>query len=244
MAITFKYATPRIRAYLKQSQRLLSTSYTIKESFLQQYPQQEIVRKIKVVGNPIKWEFNQDQMLNRKPFFVWASRLSHEKGIRLALNAFYHYQKRGGQSNLIIAGDGPLKSIVINAANKNKGIHYLGWISQTKLNKIILKSKAYISLHLWNEPFGRIVASSIGAGTPVITSQYGEPRKMVEKSHCGYVVNPHDYEDISRLLLDIDHLTRDDYEYFYFNGQNFVRNNFSPARIAHNYLKTYQDVMA
>ena len=106
--------------------------------------------KIVVKPNFISNEMNIK--IKEKNDFIYASRLSEEKGIIDLINAHKKFN-----FNLNICGDGPLKNLV----NEQKKINYLGFLSDDDVNKELTKSKFLILPSKWYEGFPTIILKAL-----------------------------------------------------------------------------------
>jgi glycosyltransferase involved in cell wall biosynthesis len=118
-------------------------------------------------------------------YYVYAGRLSTEKGIDILLEAF-----SGSSRSLKIIGDGPLKHDVLQAADSNSNIQYLGKQSLLETYKIISQSNALIFPSKWHEPFGRTIVESFAHGTPVIGAALGGVTELIRDEYNGFLFDP------------------------------------------------------
>ena len=68
--------------------------------------------------------------------FIYAGRLSEEKGVDILLRAWDKVEKRLG-SRLTIAGDGPLRGEVAVAAGRDSSIRYIGLVDRSVVEREI-----------------------------------------------------------------------------------------------------------
>jgi glycosyltransferase involved in cell wall biosynthesis len=115
--------------------------------------------------------------------FLYAGRLSHDKGVPLLLDA---WRRAGVAASLELAGDGPAADEVRAAAASDPRITWLGQLSPSALADRLAGARAVVVPSLWDEPFGRVAAEALAYGRPVITTGRGALAEIVDH-HCGWV---------------------------------------------------------
>ena len=127
-------------------------------------------------------------------YLLYAGRLTDEKGIRVLLDCW----KTPGLPPLWIAGDGPLRDEVKNAAVTTSNVHWLGMKSSEEVVFLMKQAKATLCPSLWYEGMPRVVIESLAAGTPVIASRIGGYPEMIVDGESGALFAP----GHARALLD------------------------------------------
>ncbi|MDQ5820210.1 MAG: glycosyltransferase family 4 protein [Actinomycetota bacterium] len=119
----------------------------------------------------------------------YTGRLSPEKGIAELVAATEGM-------NLVVSGDGPLRSLVPNA---------LGFISRNELHERFARAAVVVCPSI-SEGFGVVCAEAMAHGKPVVASAVGGLRGLVDDERTGLLVAPGDVEAlraaIQRLLDD------------------------------------------
>jgi glycosyltransferase involved in cell wall biosynthesis len=123
---------------------------------------------------------------------LFAGRLLGMKGIHLAVNAFSHFLKAGGQGEFTIVGDGPMASALkVQVARLGLGtqIRFVGKLPQDELFRRYSEFDVLLfpSLH---DSGGNVVIEALSFGLPVICLDLGGPSCFVDAS-CGVVVPAH-----------------------------------------------------
>jgi glycosyltransferase involved in cell wall biosynthesis len=96
---------------------------------------------------------------------VYAGRLVEEKGIRTLLQA---WRMIGDRMPLRIAGDGPLRELVLETADEIPAITYLGWLSQEVVCDLLADSELLVFPSQWYEAQPLVVLRALAAGRPVL----------------------------------------------------------------------------
>lgn len=144
--------------------------------------------------NASKLSVNRDQLVvkpnfvhdcgvgkeKREDFFLFAGRLSEEKGIAVLLKAasVFHF-------NLTIIGSGPLSGLVLQYARKYTNISFHGFLDHASVIDRMKCCTALILPSLWYEGFPVSILESFSTGTPVIVSKIGSLSDIVENNVNG-----------------------------------------------------------
>ncbi len=127
--------------------------------------------------------------------FLYIGRLSTEKGIEVLLEAF-----SGTSFKLKIAGDGPLKKLVLNYTAKYSNIEYLGPMLFSDLDKEIRLSSAVIVPSVCYETFGLTIIEAFARHTSTIVSDIGTFKEIVHNDFNGLCFKTGDKNDLINKL--------------------------------------------
>jgi glycosyltransferase involved in cell wall biosynthesis len=103
---------------------------------------------------------------------LYLGRLAEEKGLR-ALLAAWAESSHPAFDELVIAGDGPLRVAVEEAASTQKGVRYLGILSRAEVREAMSGSAAVVVPSLWFEGFPITAVESFSYGRAVIATHLG-----------------------------------------------------------------------
>lgn len=138
-------------------------------------------------------------------YFLYAGRLTEEKGVRLLLDC---WRNGPGPAPLWIAGDGPLQDEVRHAAATLKNVRWLGMKSGNEVMALMQRAKAILCPSLWYEGMPRVVIESLAVGTPVVASNIGGYPEMVVDGECGVLFRPGDGGELLRRIEALDRSAR------------------------------------
>src|SRR5262249_52918896 len=172
--------TTRVDAYIAISQFL-------KDKFVQSGFR---ANRIHVKPNFVEPDPGERQ-LGVGDFALFVGRLSPEKGVLTLLRAWQHLRPA---IPLVIAGDGPMRSLVEEEVSA-KHMRSIRIIGQTPRNEVyrLMKQAAFVVVpSVWDEPFGLIVAEAFACGTPVIGASVGAIQETVDDRVTGLQVAPND----------------------------------------------------
>ena len=134
-------------------------------------------------------------------YYGW---LGEERGVKLLVEA-----ARGlGGVTLTLAGRGELEPYVREAASGDASIRFMGWLKMADLEPLIEQADLIPSLY---EPRTRnaqiatpgklLTAMSLSIPSLVPAGTY--QAEIVERFHCGVVVNWHDPGDVRRAIMEL-----------------------------------------
>ena len=150
--------------------------------------------KIKIKPNFVI-KTNQEQHV-REDYFLYIGRLSKEKGISTLLEAFKNLPNK----KLLVAGDGPEKSILMGHDN----INCIGHVGKEQIIELLLKAKAIIIPSIWYENFPKIVVEAMAYGAPIIASNIGSLATIIEDNFNGLLFDPNNAESLTKKISFIE----------------------------------------
>lgn len=120
--------------------------------------------------------------------FVFAGRVSEEKGVRLLLDAWERSGAWEG-SRLVIAGSGELDDEVARV-RPELNVDGVGLVPHDELMQRLANSAVLVLPSLWHEPFGRGVIEAAARGRPAVVTRRGGLPGLVEHGTTGWVSDP------------------------------------------------------
>ncbi len=139
---------------------------------------------------------------------------------------------------LVVAGDGPLRTMVEDAAEKSENIHYVGAVDYQLAESLMASSDLHIGLYYLNNPNHRYAAPNkyyehLYFGKPLLTSKNTPPGRLVEQHATGFTVADGEVD----LLRFLENLSPDELSqagqrarnYWIKNYENYNSEIFSKA---------------
>jgi len=166
----------------KLNKLIVLTGFAKKKFLEAKFPENKIIIKPNFISGKFDIEIE-----NKTKDFIYASRLSEEKGIIDLINAHKQFK-----FNLNICGDGPLKNFV----NQQKHINYLGFLSNDSVNRELAKSKFLIFPSKWYEGFPTIILKAFQFGTVVLAPSLGSIPAIIKDKYNGILFKPNNIEDL------------------------------------------------
>lgn len=174
----------------------------------------------------------------REDYFLYVGRLSEEKGISTLIEAF-----RDKPFELFIAGDGPLKSMVLDACKKNPGIHYLGLLDKKSVTERMQQCSALVFPSVWYEGMPLTLIEAFAAGTPVIASDLGAMASMIRNGFNGMHFKAGSVKELSVKLEDWTTLNEMGKSHISMNARLSYESLYSPEKNREQLLAIYTEVL-
>jgi len=120
--------------------------------------------------------------------FLFAARLSPEKGAKLLLDAWSR-AGLGDTTPLVIAGDGEERKQVEAAAEQMPGVRYVGQQDHSEMLRLMQDAAVVVVPSTWYEGFPMLVVEAFAAGRPVLATQIGSLASIID-STVGWHAEP------------------------------------------------------
>ena len=203
----YKFITPIIRQIWNKAYFVIANSQGLKDLALISKPNKEIG----IIYNGIDvYEFLPKLELKSAEEFriVCVSRVTPRKGIRFLVQAFDILSKRYSQLRINIVGDGnerqSLQQLVRSMGIEDKVTFSLN-ISHDEIAQYYQKSNIFVLPSL-NEGMSNTMLEALACGLPIVATDTGGTRELVEDGENGMIVKMGEYNDlmekIERFLLD------------------------------------------
>lgn len=138
----------------------------------------------------------------RENQFVFSGRLDKLKGIDILLKSWKKMGKRAPK--LIVCGTGPMEEWCKEFVEKNKiNVEIKGFISNEDVKKILANSKALILPTQLYEGFPMSIVEAYSVGTPVIGSNIGNVKSVIEERITGVIFTPTSKEMLIEAIIYI-----------------------------------------
>ncbi len=136
------------------------------------------------------------------PRFLFLTRLTQEKGVRVVLEAVASLLKTL-DFELVVAGRGPLEDEIRQAAAADSRVRYFGYVTG-EVKEALLTDAQYLLLpSLWyeNAPVAVIEAAAYGLG--VIGSRISGVPELVRDGQTGVLFEPGDVAGLARIIREL-----------------------------------------
>ncbi len=150
------------------------------------------------VKKPVELKF--PSKISTSLSFVFAGRLEESKGIKYLLE---QWKKMPENYQLHIYGEGSLAQLVKEKIQDSNNIQYLGVQPQNIIFEDILRSKAVLITSECYETFGMLIAESFSLATPVVCTDLGNPKLMIEESNGGITYKIDDDNSFCEAIQEV-----------------------------------------
>lgn len=120
-------------------------------------------------------------------YALFVGYLAAHKGVEILIEC---WQSADMPYDLVIAGDGPLKEFVSEAAGRHPRIRYVGRKSAAQVLELMQDATVLLFPSTWYEGMPRTIIEAYAAGLPVIASRIGAMVSMVDHGRTGLLVDP------------------------------------------------------
>jgi glycosyltransferase involved in cell wall biosynthesis len=165
-----------------------------KEKFVQGgLPEERIFIKPNFLNDPLKEFPDLEIKEKKKNRYLYVGRLSSEKGIQDLIECWVEHAI---DAELVIAGDGPLRSKLEKKTKGNRKIRWLGQIEKPQILSLLAESKALIFPTRCYEGQPLIILEAMSMGCPVITSKIGNPQNIINHENDGLHFTPGNRDEL------------------------------------------------
>lgn len=149
----------------------------------------------------------------RSDFYLFAGRLTEEKGIRHLIEAFSNTNKK-----LVIAGNGDLAKLVSSIQLSN--IEFLGLQSKVQIQNLLLQCKALIFPSIWIESMPMTLIESQSLGTIPIVAASINTNNMIEHGVDGFLYEAGNAQALRDVITRFESLSNIEMEQLSANARN------------------------
>ncbi len=136
---------------------------------------------------------------------LYVGRVSVEKNMPLLLSVWKRVHKRcaeaGLKADLVIVGDGPYRK-TMEQDLKGKNAHFLGFRHGRELSTIYASADTFC-FPSTTDTLGQVVMESQSSGLPVIVTDQGGPKEVVQHEKTGYVLSHESHNDWVNTLYEL-----------------------------------------
>lgn len=147
--------------------------------------------KIHVHANYL--EHDPGMRITAGDYALFVGRLSPEKGVLELVRAW----RQLPDLPLLIAGDGPLRAQLEQAAEGSHRVKLLGQLSVEKTLAHIKQARFIVFPSRWYEPFGMGLLEAAACGVPAIASRIGAIPELVADSETGLLYDPDNFDELT-----------------------------------------------
>lgn len=130
--------------------------------------------------------------------FIYVGRVSREKNLELLTEAFRSLADAGHRASLAVVGDGPYRS-EMEAALAGYPALFTGYMEGAELQAAYASADVFV-FPSTTDTFGNVVLEAQASGIPVIVTDEGGPKELMEDGETGIVVERIDRERLADAL--------------------------------------------
>ena len=127
---------------------------------------------------------------------LYVGRISREKDLDVLVTAYHKVRAQGHPVKLYVVGHGPYSEAL--AAALPEAV-FLGYLTGEALAKAYASADVFV-FPSTTDTFGNVIIEAQASGLPVIVSDLGGPKELVEHGVSGIVTKAHDTDDFARAI--------------------------------------------
>jgi glycosyltransferase involved in cell wall biosynthesis len=127
---------------------------------------------------------------------LYVGRISREKDLDVLATAYKKIRAEGPPVKLYLVGHGPYTEALAAAL---PDAVFLGYLTGEKLAKAYASADVFV-FPSTTDTFGNVVLEAQASGLPVIVSDLGGPKELVDDGRTGFVTKAHDADDFARAI--------------------------------------------
>lgn len=198
--LIYKFLTPLIRHIWKKAAAVISNSEGLKELALKTNAKQEIG----IIYNGIDVEQFRPAIRGPSSNFkiICISRLTARKGFNYLIEAVAKITEKYPDLSLEIVGEGDAKAELeeqTKNANLSSKIEFKGRISHEKTPEAYNGASVFVLPSL-NEGMSNTMLEALASGLPIIATDTGGSKELVQEGENGFIIKMKDSDDIAEKL--------------------------------------------
>ena len=123
-------------------------------------------------------------------------RISREKDLDLLAAAYHRLRDEGLPVQLFIVGHGPYSEAFAKSLPE---AFFTGYLAGNELATAYASADVFV-FPSTTDTFGNVILEAQACGLPVIVSDSGGPKELVEDKSNGLITKSHDVEDFTRAI--------------------------------------------
>jgi len=175
--------------------------------------------------------------------FLWLAvgRLEVQKDYPTLLRAFAQLDRSG--SALWVAGEGSLRA---DLESLSRSLHladrvrFLG--QRGDIPALMNAADAFVLSSAW-EGFGLVIAEALACKLPVVVTDSGGPREVVDNGRVGFLVPPRDPDALAQAMVRLMDLPEAERRRMGELGREYVEANYSLDRVVDQWEALYTELL-
>src|SRR5213595_3484571 len=140
--------------------------------------------------------FEKFRARNGEVRLLYVGRISREKDLDLLADAYRRLRKEGLPVQLFVVGHGPYSEAL---AKSLPGAFFTGYLRGTELATAYASADVFV-FPSTTDTFGNVILEAQACGLPVVVSDSGGPKELVEHTANGLITKSHDVEDFVHAI--------------------------------------------
>ena len=130
---------------------------------------------------------------------LYVGRVSREKDLDLLADAYRRLRNEGLAVQLFVVGQGPYSQAF--AASLPEAV-FTGYLRGEELARAYASADVFV-FPSTTDTFGNVIIEAQASGVPVVVSDSGGPKELVQNNENGLITRSHDVEDFTRAVRNL-----------------------------------------
>src|SRR5438309_6218950 len=130
---------------------------------------------------------------------LYVGRISREKDLDVLAGAYRRLRDEGLSVQLFVVGHGPYSEIFSESLPE---ACFTGYLTGKELATAYASADVFV-FPSTTDTFGNVIIEAQASGVPVIVSDSGGPKELVEENRNGLITKSHNVEDLTRAIREL-----------------------------------------
>lgn len=197
----------RQQLLFQQAHCCIAVSNHIRQALIEKgCPPQKI--QVRYIGIDVD-QFRRDPSIQRRPYVLFVGRLVEKKGCEYLIRAMAQVQSICPEAELVIIGDGPLRSkLETRAAETLSQYRFIGKQSSTQVRQWMAESQVLVAPSVTTaqgetEGLPIVILEAMAMGLPVVASKHAGIPEAIIHGETGYLAAERDDASLSAAIVQL-----------------------------------------
>ncbi|WP_338035952.1 glycosyltransferase family 4 protein [Haloferax elongans] len=161
---------------------------------------------VTTIYNSVLLDSYPEPQSNTNNELLFVGSLKPQKGILEAIKSFSLISDRIQEYELIVAGDGRLRSDaedLVAEFSLSRRVRFVGHVDRDTILQLYSQASVVLYPSVWPEPFGRVSIEAMASGTPIVGSKFGAIPEVLDDWPSSRIADPTDNEQFSQEILQV-----------------------------------------
>jgi len=142
-----------------------------------------------------------------EPVIAFLGRLDEpRKGLPVLLDAVPQVVAKYPGARFVVAGKGDAEAAAHQLGSYGRHVEWLGGVSEPDKVALLSSCSAYVAPQTGGESFGIVLVEAMSAGAPVVASDIGAFKRVLDDGELGWLFKVGNGHDLAAVLIDLlDH---------------------------------------
>jgi glycosyltransferase involved in cell wall biosynthesis len=217
--LTNPFINIKLREYgYKKKKHIIRTCSDNNRNYLKSYHEKKSIQQLCYIGN-----------------------IFEHKGVDLLLQSLSTLIERNPKLNLVIMGNDP-ENIIKNSNRSIKNVKYIKHSNKNKVLEVLSESLYFVLPAKWYENLPNAIIESFSVGTPVISTNIGSIRYMVENERTGFLFEKGRVENLTNVINNALSIPQNQYEQMQRRCLNEINLRYSYDKHYQSLIKLFENV--